>query len=385
MRKILPIILLLLSYSLIAQDITVQNENKKRIEEEIAIIDKQLTENTLKQKATIQELTLLQKKVKSRKQLLNEIDAQIRSINSRINRTQRDIKKLEQELDTLEQYYSRLVMNTYKNRDSKVWFMYVLASDNLEQGFRRYSYLKNLSKTLNLQGKDIILKKEELEAQKVNLENLKKEAQRVRNERNNEYKLIVSEENKSKKLVKQLSTNEKKYKKEIAQKRKEIDRLNREIQRILAAAVKKDKGEEVNIVLTGEFEQNRGKLPFPVESGVIIEEFGEHNHPVYKNLKMPFNNGITISTSKKATVKSVFDGVVKQILIVPGYNQCVLIQHGSYFTFYCKLSNVKVKSGDKVKLGDEIGTLEATPEGNSLLHFQIWNGTQKQDPQKWLR
>ncbi|MDD2584229.1 MAG: M23 family metallopeptidase, partial [Bacteroidales bacterium] len=108
-----------------------------------------------------------------------------------------------------------------------------------------------------------------------------------------------------------------------------------------------------------------------------------HNHPVFKHIKLPFNNGVNISTSLNAQVLAVFDGIVKQILVMPGYNQCVLIQHGNYYTFYTKIEKVRVSTGDKVTTGEVIGIL-AENEGNSVLHFQLWHGTTKQNPEHWI-
>ena len=132
------------------------------------------------------------------------------------------------------------------------------------------------------------------------------------------------------------------------------------------------------------FEKNKGKLPWPVRQGTITEHFGIHRHPVYKNLKLPECNGVTFTTGRAEEVFSVFDGVVKQIVVMPGYDQCVLIQHGTYFTFYCKLGKVAVKSGQTISRGQKIGTLEPETKNSSSLHFQIWNGTVKQNPENWL-
>jgi len=136
--------------------------------------------------------------------------------------------------------------------------------------------------------------------------------------------------------------------------------------------------------LSDNFEQNKGKLPWPVRRGAIVEEFGQHNHPVFKNVKLPFNNGVNIATDKNAEVFSVFDGVVKQILVMPGYNQCVLVQHGNFYTFYTKLDKVSVKSGEKIKTGQSLGNLAAADENSSVIHFQLWHGTNKQNPENWI-
>ena len=118
--------------------------------------------------------------------------------------------------------------------------------------------------------------------------------------------------------------------------------------------------------------------------GVIVDRFGQHYHPVFTNVKLPFNNGITIAVSKGAEVQAVFDGIVKQIVVMPGYNQCVLVQHGNYFSFYCKLKSTAVKPGDKVRTGQKIGSVD-TINGETQLHFQIWQGSKPQNPETWLR
>jgi murein DD-endopeptidase MepM/ murein hydrolase activator NlpD len=116
----------------------------------------------------------------------------------------------------------------------------------------------------------------------------------------------------------------------------------------------------------------------------VVGRFGKHYHPVYKNLELPPNNGIDIAVNKGEKVQAVFNGVVKQIIVMPGFNQCVLVQHGNYFSFYCKLDSVSVKAGDKVKAGQKIGTVD-TINGQNQLHFQIWKDTKPQNPESWLK
>ena len=168
-----------------------------------------------------------------------------------------------------------------------------------------------------------------------------------------------------------------------------MDALNREIARIIREATE-DKGgsktvkrQPINYTLAKKFEANKGKLPWPAE-GPVVDHFGQRFHPVYTNLKLPFNNGISIALSAGTEVKAVFDGVVKQIVVMPGYNKCVLVQHGNYFSFYCKLGTVSVKAGDKVKTGQTVGTVD-TIGGETQLHFQIWSGRNPQNPESWLR
>ena len=387
MKKTLLIaIVLLLAVPAFCQDVSEQSQRKKKIEEEITYINNQLKNLSTKQKASTKQLSLIQAKVTSRRKLLQTIDAEIARADRQMVEKQREINRLQKDLDTLQTYYNNLILNTYKNRDTKVWFLYVLGSEDIGQGYRRFIYLKNLAGAVNRQGEKIKETQAALKAEKEKLSRMKMEANKKRSERTKEYNKLKEEETKSKQTLKSLSKTEKQYRTELAAKRKEVEALDREIRRILnktIATQSKDKT-QIDYALAGEFEGNKGKLPWPVRSGVITEHFGVHSHPVYKNLKLPECNGVTISTDRAAEVYSVFDGVVKQIVVMPGYSQCILVQHGTYFTFYCKIGSVSVKSGQKVTRGQKLGTLEPEGGGSSSLHFQIWNGTNKQNPEKWL-
>ena len=353
-----------------------------RLREEIRFIDKELKATDSKHKESYNQLLLLRKKSASRKALVDESDRVIRHLQDSINLKDKQIVALQSEIDTLEKYYSSLVYNTYKNRDNRVWFMYLLASENPGQGYRRYSYLKNLAETMNSEAKEILEAKERLAFEKATLHGMEVEATGLRKEREKEYSTLLAEEKKTKTVVDNLARDKKKYTAELDRKRKEIERLNKEVQKAVNKEIsKKDK---IDYTVSGKFEQNKGKIPWPVQ-GVVTEKYGVQKHPVYKNITLPANNGITITAKKGSEAKCVFEGVVKQIMIMPGYNQCVLVQHGEYFTFYCKLAKTGVKAGQKVAAGATLGTLETSDDGNSQLHFQIWKGNVKQNPEVWLK
>ena len=388
--KISGIIVLLLSFVLgaQAQNTKAQEEKKARLEREIAIIDKQLSENASKSSAMLSNLALIHKKIANREALVAESDRQIKTYSDDIYLKQRQINRLQARVDTLTSHYSRLVLSAYKNRDSRIWYMYMLASENLGQAFRRYSYFKNLSNQMNDEARKIKQAQEELRVEKEKLAGLKKQAQSVRNQRVKDLESLKVEETQANKVVKNLQKNKKTYQKQLADKKKQVNALNKEIERIVAEAMKKPSGsgkakEQIDYKLDGEFSKNKGKLPWPAE-GPVVGRFGKQFHPVYKNLELPPNNGIDIAVSKGADVKSVFKGVVKQVFVMPGYNQCVLIRHGNYLTFYCKLKVVNVKAGDKVDTGDVIGKID-TINGETQLHFEVWQNTKPQNPESWLR
>lgn len=381
----------------------------KKIEQEIDFLDNQINSTAKKQKNTLEELVLIQRKVANRKRLLQEIDNEITTQSKLILKKEEELSFLKRKLDSLEVYYKRMVYNAYKNRDTKLWFMYILASENIEQGYRRWGYLKNYSKNINNQSVKIKETSNKIKEEQTKLIELKGNNLEVQKSREKEYSNLVNEENQSKKYAQSLGKKQQEYKKQLAQKRREAQRLAKEVERLIEIEIKKaqqqakeqdqqqgkvekkeDNSANVNMLpteynkITGSFTANKGKLPWPVSSGVIVEEFGEHPHPTLKNIMLPFNNGINISTLLGEEVKVIFEGVVKQVIAIPGYNQCVLVQHGNYFTFYCKLASVNVKIGDKVKAGTVIGKL-IEKNNTSELHFELWNGTKKQNPELWLK
>lgn len=385
MKRLLAILLIAAAavVEAAAQDVSAQREAKRKLEEEIAFIDNQLKDIISRQKASTQQLTIVQKQVSNRKKLVDEADAEIRELRTRINTATAQINALQANLDTLQYYYDDLIYNAYKNRDNKVWFMYILGSENIGQGYRRFSYLGNLSESAAAQADNILQTQEQLRKEKAGLDSLVAVATATRQQRQREYNNMKADEQKSRSLVNSLNKSKNQYTKDLQAKKKQVEALNREIERILTKAVKEQKQESIDYTLAGRFEDNKGKLPWPVQ-GVITGKFGNHNHPVYKNIQLPTNNGVDITAARIATVRCVFDGTVKQVLVMPGYSQCVLVQHGTYYTFYCRLGKVSVKAGQKVNAGDSLGTLDVT-DGSSVLHFQIWKGTDKQNPESWMR
>lgn len=371
-----------------AQNTSAQEERKARLEREIAIIDRQLAENASKSSTMLSDLALIRKKVANRKALVEESDKEIRRFNDEIYLTQRQINRIQARVDTLTAHYARLVRSAYKNRDARVWYMYMLASDNLGQAFRRFGYFKNLSNQMKNEAQEIRLIKEELELERQKLSQMKKDAEKVKEGRVKELEQLKKDEARADKVVRQLNRDKKKYQQQLASKKKEVDALNREIERIVAAAMKASSGKGsgktvVDTKLDAQFAKNKGKLPWPAD-GPVVGRFGKHYHPVYKNLQLPPNNGFDIALGKDTQIRTVFDGVVKQVMVMPGYNQCVMIQHGNYFTLYCKLKSIKVKEGDKVKTSDIIGTID-TINGQTQLHFELWKGEKPQNPEQWLK
>lgn len=386
-RRLFPFFLALMMFCPLtgAQDTSAQREQKEKLEKEIELINRQLSSTDSKSRSALSNYNLLSKKISNRKKLLEASRRKEREIADQIYLKQKEINSLQASCDTLAAHYDRLVLSAYKNRDSRIWYMYILASDDLSQAYRRYGYFKSLASQIQTQAAIIEEQKAELLRQKAALQEMKTLQKRQSEESGRELGRLTGEQKDASKLVDRLKKEKKRYQKELAAKKKQVEALDREIARIVKEAMKKSPSgkTEIDRALATEFSKNKGLLPWPAD-GPVVEPFGERYHQVYKNIKLPKNNGIDIALKSGTAVCCVFDGVVKQVLVMPGYNQCVLVQHGNYFTFYCKLRNVKVKSGQKVTTGQQLGVVD-TINKETQLHFQVWKDTTPQNPESWLK
>ena len=385
-----------------SQDTSSQESRRAALRKEIAQLEQQIKENQARSNNALGELRLVRKQVAIRRELLSESDLLIRQLADTIAVRQEEAERLQNRLDTLEGYYRRLIRSAYKNRDARLWYSYLLSSKDLGQASRRFVYLRDLSGTMNTQARRLTQMRERLQDELDTLSALRSEAEAVKAAREQELKDLQAEEKRSDRVVADLQKDKKRYQKQLDTKRKQVEALNREIERIIAQAVeearKKEEAARKNnnkntttadapkpedVKLSGEFAANKGKLPWPAD-GPVVETFGKHNHPVYTTVVMPANNGVNIGLTSRSEVRAVFEGEVKRVIVMPGYGRCVLIQHGSYFTFYCKLGDVAVKSGDKVTTGQTLGRID-TIDGQTELHFEVWKEKTPENPELWLR
>ena len=398
-------VLLLAAAGLRAQDTSRQESRRETLRKEIAQLEQQIRENKTRSNSALGQLQLVRRQLAARRELVSESEREIRSLSDTIAARQAEADRLQARLETMETYYRRLIRNAYKNRDARLWFSYLLSSRDLGQASRRFVYLRDLSGTMNSQAARLKDTRAALAEELTRLSALKAEAERVKAAREQELQELRTEEQRSDRLVADLQKDKTRYQKELNAKRKQVEALNREIERIIAQAIEEARKKEaarqkeeaakqgrktipkdtkpLDIKLSGEFAANKGKLPWPAD-GPVVEGFGKHNHPVYTQLVMPANNGVNIGLSAGAEVKAVFDGEVKRVIVMPGYGRCVLVQHGGYFTFYCKLGQVGVKSGDKVTTGQVLGRID-TIDGQTELHFEVWKEKTPEDPELWLR
>ena len=371
-----------------------------KIEKDIELLNNKLKDNSRSSQQALSSLTLVQGKVASREKLIAECDRTIHVLEDSIKVCQKEMDRLQARYDTLSLYYNRLVRNAYKNRDSRMWYMYVLSSESMGQALRRFGYLRRFASQMSDQARRIQETEAELEVERERLSGLKEEAADLRSKTVQERAKLQDEEAEAARMVNQLKKDRNKFQQQLQEKNKQKQALNKKIAEIIRAeqeaakkaangkkgstgsSSKKTTSTEIDAKLSNEFASNKGKLPWPVE-GVIVDRFGKHRHPVYENVEMQ-NDGVTLTVKRGSQVKAVFNGTVTRIFVMPGYNQCVLVSHGNYYTMYTMLKTVSVKLNQKISTGDVIGTVD-TIGGEDQFHFELWKDVEPQNPESWLR
>lgn len=384
--------LILSSGKFFAQDnVKKIRENRDKTLREIEYANRLLIETQGKTKESLNEVSLINHKLNKRKEYLVGIEVEVSVLDKTIDENQIVIHSLENEIDKLKRLYARMIVNGYKNQSKHYLVMYFLASENLNQLYRRMrtiklfnSYLKKKHLELSELKKEYIQKNTELLKLKSEKDDLAKKAKK-------ETIIIQQEVNQKNTLVKQLKKRQKEIEEEIRNKENTAKKLENELKRIIDEERKKVKtsGSKERMtpaekIISSDFEKNAGRLPWPTQKGVITGQYGEHQHPDYKSVTIR-NDGIYIATTKGEYARSIFKGVVSRVFSIPGENYTVIIKHGQFYSLYHNLINVSVKAGQNVDIKENIGkvfTNDKTKE--TVLYFQIWKETERRDPELWL-
>ncbi|MDR2556997.1 MAG: peptidoglycan DD-metalloendopeptidase family protein [Bacteroidales bacterium] len=377
---------------------TLEN-NKKKIEDEIAQTSKLLEQTRKNKKSSVEELELISKNISNRQKIVVVLNKEITTTDSKIQKHSVAIERLSGDIAKLKNEYARMLQSSYLHRNSYSKIMYVLASKSFSQAYRRILYIRQYS---DYQKKQVALIEAKQVALNENISSLQREKDlkdKLLKEETKEKEKLQKEQQVKNKVVKDLEKQEKQLKADIAKKQKKVNELNAQIQKIIKAEIaasqkkaqaegkKTDKTtvyaltpEEKN--LSNNFAANKSRLPWPTEKGTVSEYFGTHDHPTIKNVKVT-NNGINIITERGGSARAVFDGKVTNVGTIYGL-KFVMIRHGEYTTVYSNLDDVSVKAGETVKTKQRIGRIYTSDDGNTELQFQVWKGTTKMDPVGWI-
>ena len=389
-------ILMLIPVLGLAQDKKATLEaQKKRLQQEIVQINALLKSSAKKRANVLTEVETVQLKMDRQDALIRLTNRQINQLNQKITLNLRNIEQLRAELTQLKKDYAEMVVAARKNQSTQNRLMFLLSSESFWQAYKRMAYMKQYAAYRKQQGEQIAEKTKTLQQYTNDLVAQRKNKERLIRENRDAQKALDTVRARQNNLVQQLKKKEKSYAAQIKKKQKQQEAIDKEINRLIreaiAASNKKAGTKTTSFVLTPEakalaasFAANKGRLPWPVEKGIVIQKFGTQRHPVVRTTTIK-SNGVTLSVPAGAEARSVFEGKVLNIVQFKGSNPIVLVQHGNYITSYKNLSKVYVKKGDKLSAKQVIGQIFTNKDtGKTALQFSLFQNTTPQNPALWL-
>ena len=392
--------------------VSAQKVNKVRLEQQkrqnlkkIAETHKILQETTGEKKATLGKLTALSEQISSRRQLISSMENEVSLLDEELTELDGLTTAMENDLNALKKEYAALLYATAKANNGYNKLAFLFSADSFNQLFQRIIYLRQYTKARQTQKEQIDKVRNRLDVQRQKRNEKKYERQLLLQAQGIESKNLTLLQDQHNETIKQLSVREQELKTELENEQQELkevenliaDLIEKEIRRSREEASrnltsKKDKTEKKadnTLKMTAEetltansFSDLKTKMTWPVKSGFVSGHFGIHPHPEMKGFIVK-NDGILIQTNRGAEVRAVYEGTVEAVMSPANY-RFVVLQHGDYFTVYNKLINVVVKTGQKLKAGDLIGTALTNSEGATEIQFQIWRNSEKLDPETWL-
>ncbi len=422
-RTYLFLFICLITLSTVSAQIDKQKEleeKRQAILEEIKQINSLLFKTKKEEKSVLTQVQDLNQRISASENLIRITNQQANLLTRNINENINKISSLREELKVMKADYAEMIQKSYKSKNQQSRIMFLLSSENFLQAYKRVQYMKQYAKFRKKQGEGIKAKTEELQKLNSDLISQKKTKQKLISENELAKSKLTEERKDQQALVATLKKDESKFSSQIRTKQKEADEIDRQIDALIKAAIeeanriarakaeaeakanntsitpstknvitKPAKTDEFALTaedkaLAASFTNNKGKLPWPVEKGMVVKSFGTHQHPQFPNVTTN-SSGVEIATNDNADVRSIFEGQVLSIQIIKGANKVVIIQHGDYLSVYSNMATVSVKKGDKVTTKQKIGTVAKSPtEGRTVLKFYIYQNKTKINPADWI-
>ena len=385
------ILMALLAFTVNGQSLDELRKKKEKTNEEIKYTNRLLEEAKKSEKQTLNKYKILNKQIELRTNLITGINSEVNVLGEFIDQNAWLVSSLNTDLEELKKEYANMILFAQKNQTNYSKILFILSANSFNQAYKRLMYLRQYTEYRKKQAELIQWIRDLVQVKVKNLERQKTEKETLLQSKKREADQLNIEKKQQGQNLTKLQRQQKEFEKKLREQQRIEAQLSREIQRIIDEEVNKAKqsgkaGFEMTPeqkLVSGQFEQNKRRIPWPVERGVITDHFGIHDHPVLKNIQVR-NNGVDISTAQGAMARSVFAGEVSRVFVVTGGNMAVIIRHGKYLSVYSNLVNVLVKSGDKVNVKQPIGTIGTEDDDKTVLKFQIWKENVKLNPEEWI-
>ncbi len=381
MRFVTVLLLLFFVFLTNGQGLQDLNRQKDELLKNIANTNRLIIEYQGKQNNELLQISLLDGKISDRQSLIALYTKEVAMSERNLAKLSHQLDSLKNEIQMIKNEYGSIIYHLSVNKLYKNDISYIIGAGSFNESYRRFLFLQQYNEYRKKQG-SLLSKKSQQYAE------LKDKVEERRKMVVNSLKMVQKEEAQlaqeltdRQQKVKLLKSQEAQLRKEAKEADKKAKELENKILALIRESAKVTKGKIVSSVI----KDNKGRLPWPIDKGLLISQFGEHEHPVIKNLKVK-NNGIDIQMGASNEVKSVFEGVVSRVIAIPGYNATVIIRHGSVLTVYSNLVNVSVRQDQKVVIGQKIGEIyQGEGKNNGVLHFELWEEEAKQNPTDWLK
>lgn len=360
-----------------AQSLAELEKQKERINQRINNANTLLTKYSNQRSSNVNNINVLNRKIEDGERLIALYNEEIQILEKDINLLNIEIEDSKLKLTQLKGQYEKLIRETYSNKKRYNELSFFFGAESFNEAYRRYVMLKEYNKFRYNQG--LLIQQKTIELNKAS--NLLHAKLQVQNNTLNSLKLqheeLVQDKIKIDQSVQDLKKKEANLRKSIRNEKQALKKLEDTIVKLIA---------EINSekIEPSDFHLSKGKLVWPVNNGVVVSQFGEHQHPVLKYVKVK-NNGIDIQSASDNKARAVFSGKVSRVVPIPGYNKAVLVRHGRFLTVYANIDTVNVKPGENVTKNSVIGTIyTGNGENSGVLHFEIWEESMKLNPESWL-
>lgn len=370
-----------------AESVKDLQKKQKKLQAEIEQTNKMLKQTKKDESATLNKLNLIGQNIKNQRKLITTLDNEIVALDREMNKLHATRDSLQRVLEKHKDEYADMVRKTHYTRMQQSPMLFLLSSDNFQQLIRRTRYLQQFAHFREEQVHRIEATQAEIDTQNALLQANRDDKKTALNSRKREQENLKRDEKKQKTMLTQLQSKEKDLTKKLQQQQKRAADLNKKIDDMVrkqAEKASKTTLTKEQKLIAGGFEANKGRLPWPVEKGMISGHFGKQQHPVYSQVIMD-NKGIYIQTTSGTKARAVYKGEVTSCFLVGG-TYAVIIQHGNYRTVYSNISKISVKQGDKVETKQEIGTIftDAEQDQKTELYFQIYKDRTLLNPEVWI-